>query len=284
MKRIFSESLISPRWVDSSTVNYRFPVVSSGNETLPTRARKDGYRSKPIRITNSSSIEIIGTYRDASNKSGCLAIYTWLNPTVIAAKTHNESTVQLETVGNMYFGEFLAGAAVINGTSFKSSYTFDETVEFIQIYTTMDLTAITISESDISGAAVSLVAPTATTDDVTIEDDFELAEVTIPVLIEDPFSLGPDADPFLTIAPLPGTYAEPVLVQLSVTTPSTVYYTTDGTTPTTSSLVYTAPFYVFSNITITALGVPADRTASEIATAVYTVIYTPAISPASGVR
>ena len=282
MKKIFSESLISPRWVDSSTVNYRFPIASTGNETIPTRTRQDGYRSKPIRL-ESNSIELIGTYRNAANRSGCLIIYLWLSPTSIEAKSHSESTVQLETVGNMYFGEFQAGAAIANGTSFKSNYTFDENVEFIQIYTTMDLTAITVSESTPEGAVVSLLSPTAVTDDFTIEDDFELAEVTIPVLIEDPFSLGPDPDPFLTIAPVPGTYSEPVLVQISVTKPATIYYTTDGTAPTTASLVYTAPFYVFSNITITALGVPTDRTASEVTSAAYTVIYTPAISPASGV-
>lgn len=284
MKRIFSESFISPRWVDSSTVSYRFPITSTGNEAIPTRTRKDGYRSKPIKLS-ANSIEIIGSYRNATNKSGILVIYTWLGPKTIVQKDGTASNVQLSTVGNMYFGEFQAGPASVNGTSFKSSYTFDESIDFIQIYTTMDLTALTISEIEITEktTAVSILSPEAVSNDVTIEDDFELTEVSVPVLIEDPFSIGPDADPFVTIAPASGTYSEPVLVQISVTTPSAVYYTTDGTTPTSSSLVYTAPFYVFSNVTITALAVPQNGTTPEVASATYSVLYTPAISPASGV-
>lgn len=282
MKRIFSESFISPRWVDSSTVNYRFPITSAGNESIPTRTRQDGYRSKPIKLT-SKSIELIGSYRNALNRSGALVIYVWLTPTTIATKDGTASNVQLSTLGNMYFGELQAGPASTNGTSFTSSYTFDENVDFIQIYTTMDLTALTISETDTAGTAIALLSPIATTEDVTIEDDFELTEVSVPVLIEDPFSLGPDTDPFVTIEPISGSYSEPVLVQVSVTTPSTIYYTTDGTTPTTSSLSYTAPFYVFSNVTITALAFPMNGMAPEVTSATYTIVYAPSISPVSGV-
>ena len=269
MKRIFSESFISPRWVDSSTVSYRFPITSAGNESIPTRTRQDGYRSKPIKLT-SKNIELIGSYRNALNRSGTLVIYVWLTPTTIATKDGTAANVQLSTLGNMYFGELQAGPTSTNGTSFTSSYTFDENVDFIQIYTTMDLTALTISETDTTGTSIALLSPTSTPDDVTIEDDFELTEVSVPVLIEDPFSIGPNMDPFVTIEPVSGTYSGSVLVQISVTTPSTIYYTLDGTTPTTSSLHYSEPFSITSSTQITALAVPNNiAAASEIVSASY---------------
>jgi beta-glucanase (GH16 family) len=57
------------------------------------------------------------------------------------------------------------------------------------------------------------------------------------------------------------------LVTLSDTTTSAIiYYTTDGSTPTTSSPQYIAPFLVASNLKLNALGVLAGDTNSAVAT------------------
>ncbi len=56
------------------------------------------------------------------------------------------------------------------------------------------------------------------------------------------------ADP--TFTPSPGTYASAQNVSLSSATPgATIYYTVDGSTPTTSSAVYSAPIVVSAAIT-----------------------------------
>ncbi|MBU5636377.1 chitobiase/beta-hexosaminidase C-terminal domain-containing protein [Geomonas sp. Red69] len=47
--------------------------------------------------------------------------------------------------------------------------------------------------------------------------------------------------PTTTASPLGGTFTSAVTVTLSVNEPATTYYTTDGSTPTTSSTVYSAP-------------------------------------------
>jgi len=58
-----------------------------------------------------------------------------------------------------------------------------------------------------------------------------------------------------------------VLVTLADSTSgSTIYYTIDGTTPTSSSTQYLAPFLVASNLTVNALATASGETNSQVAT------------------
>jgi N-acetylneuraminic acid mutarotase len=88
------------------------------------------------------------------------------------------------------------------------------------------------------------------------------------------------------IAPAPGTYTSPQSVAITDSTPgATIYYTTNGTTPTASSTVYIGPITVSSSETIEAVAVAGD-TNSPIASAAYTITLpvaaTPTISLAAG--
>jgi beta-glucanase (GH16 family) len=57
------------------------------------------------------------------------------------------------------------------------------------------------------------------------------------------------------------------MVTLATTTSgATIYYTIDGTTPTTSSIVYEVPFLVASNLTVNAIAVASGDTNSSVAT------------------
>jgi hypothetical protein len=90
-----------------------------------------------------------------------------------------------------------------------------------------------------------------------------------------------------TFSPAAGTFTESTSVTLaSATSGATIYYTTDGTTPTPSSTVYSSPIAVSSTTTIKALATAQDQPNSEIASATYTIaapkVATPTIDPASG--
>jgi sugar lactone lactonase YvrE len=75
-----------------------------------------------------------------------------------------------------------------------------------------------------------------------------------------------------TFSPVAGTYTAAQSVSISDTTPgATVYYTTDGSTPTSTSTAYTAPIAVGSSETIKSIAMEVGYYPSAIASAAYTI-------------
>jgi hypothetical protein len=66
------------------------------------------------------------------------------------------------------------------------------------------------------------------------------------------------------------TLSGPTQVAIATNAPNTVYYTTDGTTPTTSSNVYTGPINVYYSLTLKAIAV-RDGVSSSVSSASYTL-------------
>ncbi len=75
-----------------------------------------------------------------------------------------------------------------------------------------------------------------------------------------------------TFSPAAGTYSEAQNVVLSTTTEgATIYYTIDGSDPTTASTQYTAPIAVSQTTTIKAIAAKEGFDNSSVATATYTI-------------
>jgi hypothetical protein len=75
-----------------------------------------------------------------------------------------------------------------------------------------------------------------------------------------------------TFSPTPGTYTSTQSVSISDTTPSeAIYYTTNGTTPTTSSSLYNGPITVSASETIEAVATASGYSPSAVALAPYTI-------------
>lgn len=81
-----------------------------------------------------------------------------------------------------------------------------------------------------------------------------------------------------------GTYASPQTVSItSQTAGSTIYYTTNGTTPTTSSTEYTSAITVSTSETLEAIAVLAGDANSAVAAASYAItVPAPTFSPGAG--
>lgn len=75
-----------------------------------------------------------------------------------------------------------------------------------------------------------------------------------------------------TFSPASGTYYNSVDVEIACSTEgATIYYTLDGTTPTTTSSVYTSPIEITATTTVKALGAKDGYNNSNVATATYTI-------------
>ena len=75
-----------------------------------------------------------------------------------------------------------------------------------------------------------------------------------------------------TFSPAAGTYASALVVTVSDVTPgATIYYTTNGTTPTTNSAAYSSPIHVAANETLKAMGVKRGDVNSRISSAAYAI-------------
>jgi hypothetical protein len=87
-------------------------------------------------------------------------------------------------------------------------------------------------------------------------------------------------------SPAAGTYSTAQAVNIYDITPSaTIYYTTDGTTPTTASAIYTGPVIVTANQTIRAFAAASGLTSSAAISSAYTIgkgVATPTFSLAPG--
>ena len=90
-------------------------------------------------------------------------------------------------------------------------------------------------------------------------------------------SVIPAISPTPTITPAAGSYQGAQTITISDSAPTvTIYYTQDGSTPTTSSTLYTGPFSISSSQTVSAIAVAAGDRSSAVVSAAYTVTILPA--------
>lgn len=109
--------------------------------------------------------------------------------------------------------------------------------------------------------------PTKTVKSLTMPDNESVALLAI-TLVANPGAV----TPALTFSPTPGTYAAPLTVTISDSQRgATIYYTTDGSTPSTSSKVYSGPIQVSTSSTVKALAKDVGYPKSPVTTATYII-------------
>jgi hypothetical protein len=167
---------------------------------------------------------------------------------------------------------------VAGSYSSSQSVTISDSTAGTTIYYTTNGTTPTTSSTVYSGAIT--VSATETIEAIAVKTGFTNSAVATAV-----YTIVP-ALPAPTFSPAAGTYTTAQSVTISdAMAGTTIYYTTNGSTPTTSSIVYSGAITVSATEMLEAIAVEAAYSSSVVATAAYTiapVLPTPTFSPAAG--
>ncbi len=155
--------------------------------------------------------------------------------------------------------------------STAQSVTLSSTTPGFNIYYTTNGTTPTVNSTPYTGAIA--VNASMTIEAIAVASGYSASPVASGAYLIAPPAAAP------TFQPAPGTYSAAQSVALSSTTPGfSIYYTTNGTTPTVNSTLYTGAVAVNSSMTIEAIAVAIGYSTSPVASGAY-VIGTPATAP-----
>ena len=226
-------------------------IYYTTNGTTPTTSSTK--YTGAISVTATETIAAIAVFSGDTNSAVGTAKYT-ITPTV-ATPTFSPAAGSYTGTQSMTISDTTSGATIYyttNGTTPTSNST--KYTAAISVSTSETIEAI----AELSGDTNSAVASAAYT-------------ITVPTP---------------TFSPAAGTYSSSQSGTISdATSGATIYYTTNGTTPTTSSTKYTGAISVTATETIEAIAVFSGDTNSLVATAAYTItptVATPTFSPAAG--
>jgi hypothetical protein len=174
----------------------------------------------------------------------------------------------------------------LENSNYASACSAGGNCQVLYAYDATDLTKMLYTSSqaannrDVPGTAVKFTTPTIANGKVYVGSKTTVSAFGL-------LSATPPTAAAPTTSPVAGTYPSAQSVSLSDTTPGAViYYTTDGTTPTTASAQYSAALSIASTTTIKAIAVASGYMNSAVTSATYTISLpaaaTPTFAPAAG--
>ena len=235
-------------------------VYYTTDGTMPTTSSM-AYTG-PVTVASSESLEAIAVATGDANSPVASAVYAInLSPPVVSMPAFSPAAGSYNSSQLVTLSDATSNATIYyttNGTTptmSSTAYTGPVTVA-----STETLEAIAV----VPGDAISAVAAAAYT-------------ITLPLT------------PTPTFSPLPGAYTSAQSVSISdAASGAAIYYTTNATPPTTSSIEYTGPITMSSTETLEAIAVSTGGAHSAIASAAYTLssslpsVTAPTFSPAAG--
>jgi N-acetylneuraminic acid mutarotase len=214
--------------------------------------------STPVNVAVSETLKAIATATGYTNSNVGTAAYT-INIPQAATPTFNPPAGTYSAPQNVTITDTTSGASIYyttDGSAPTTSSTLYSAPVAVNASETLKAiaTATGYTNSNVGTAAYTINIPQAATP---------------------------------TFNPPAGTYAAAQQVTISDSTSgASIYFTTDGSTPTTSSTLYSAPVTVSASETLKAIATATGYTTSNIGTAAYTInipqAATPTFTPAAG--
>jgi hypothetical protein len=260
--------------ITSSTPNdYICYVLSATTPTLYPQPNNDGgcvtgtLYTGPVSISSTATLYAMAGSNVSAFSDG-LQNPTGLGPpSTLVAGTYS---IGGTGAGSASTPAFSPGAGAYTGTQ---SVTISDATSDATIYYTTNGTTPTTSSTEYTGPITVNSTETLKAIAAITGDPSTVASATYTI-----GGTGAGSASTPTFSPGTGTYTGTQSVTISdATSDATIYYTTNGTTPTTSSTEYTGPITVSSTETLQAIAVATGATKSAVASATYTVD-----SPSSG--
>jgi N-acetylneuraminic acid mutarotase len=198
----------------------------------------------PITVSTSETIQAIAAAANDLNSAVASATYIIGNTSPAAMPTFSAPSGTYASAKTVTISDATSGATIYyttNGmTPTASSTVYSGPITVSSTETVKAIAAATgYSTSAVGSATYTITLPTAATP---------------------------------AFSPIAGNYTGAQTVSISdATSGATIYYTTDGATPTASSLVYSSPIAVSASETIEAIATAAGYSASQVASAAYTI-------------
>jgi len=262
----FSMTVLS--WSAAMTQAPSFSVPAGSYSGAQTVTITDGTPGATIYYTTNGSTPTTSSTKytaaitvSASQTLQAIAVASNYNNSAVASAAYTIMTPAATPVFSVAPGTYASAQTVsISAATAGSS-----------IYYTTNGTTPTASSSLYSGAIT--VSETETLQAIAVASNYNNSAVaTAAYTIKTPA-----ATPVFSVAP--GTYASEQTVSISAATAgSSIYYTTNGTTPTASSSLYSGAITVSASETLQAIAVASNYNNSAVATASYTIM-TPAATP-----
>ncbi|MGO9640551.1 MAG: chitobiase/beta-hexosaminidase C-terminal domain-containing protein [Candidatus Acidiferrales bacterium] len=233
--------------ISDATAGAAIYYTTDGTTPTPSSAPYTG----PISVPQTTTINAMATSASLPNSAVVSATYTL-----------RTATPRFSPAGGTY--------------SSAQSVSISDSAAGAAIYYTTDGTTPTASSTPYTG-------PISVTQTTTIKAVATSASLPISAVASATYALQTATPKF---SPAGGTYSSAQSVSISdATAGAAIYYTTDGTTPTTSSTLYTGPVSVTQTTTIKAIATSASLANSPVASATFTLtlqVATPSFTPAGG--
>jgi len=227
--------------VSISDVTPGATIYYTTNGTTPTTS--SAIYGGPITVSSTETVEAFAVAAGYANSAVATATYTIALP------------VAATPIFSPVAGSYAAAQSV----------TISDTTPGATIYYTTNGSVPTTSSTPYTGAI--LVTSSETISAIAVATGYSNSAVAIAAYT---ITLPAAATP--TFSPAAGTYATTQSVTISDTTPgATIYYTTNGSAPTTSSTPYTGAISVASSETISAIAMATGYSNSAVATATYRI-------------
>ena len=288
----------------SNSTAYTAPVVVSASETLQAIAVISG--SSPSAITSAAYVigastaatptfsVASGTYNSAQtvsiadSSSGATIYYTTNGSVPTTSSTiytspitvSSSETINAIAAGSSYSSSAVATATYTINSGAASTPTFSVasgTYGSAQTVSIGDATSgatiyYTTNGSTPTTSSTRYAGPITVSASETIEAIATATNYTTSGVATATYTINSGATSTPTFSVASGTYSSAQTVSIGdATSGATIYYTTNGSTPTTSSVKYAGSITVNANETIKAIATATNYTTSGVATATYTI-------------